>query len=433
MFSRSRLNLSSWFAASMGSILMVFAGIVYYFEVEDRLESFDLELAKKSKAIAAKSQYQLQQGQWQLEFPEVPLLATNTSSDDEPIYVRWYNPEGQLLQFVGLPTNARIRIKGKTKFETIQLDTSEANGTSTKQKLRQVTIPVLDNSLLIGYLQIATSLTSLEESLNRTLIYLTLGVPVTLSFIGLTGWFLGGIAMKPIQESYVQLQRFTADASHELRSPLTAILSNTQVALMPSLQNTSEQRVCLEDIEQAAKSMSELINNLLFLARHEGQLTPAVLERINIVELLRSQVNFYAPRAKKMSRNLESDLPSNPVFLRANSELLQRAIANLLDNALKYTSPGGIIRVKLFTLSSPRRTIIQVEDNGIGIPPEDLPHIFERFYRIDTSRSRQTGGFGLGLSIVQQILEAHGAQITVKSVLAQGTTFQIYLPIDKQD
>ncbi|MDJ0715136.1 MAG: ATP-binding protein [Prochloraceae cyanobacterium] len=429
MFNRSRLNLASWFALSMGSIVIVFAGIIYYFEIEDKLEAFDMRLYKKTRSIAAKSSYSFARGRWQLELEDTPLLGTNSSSlNNELIYARWYNSKGELLQFVGLPADGQLVKIDKARFETIELDTTYKKENSSLKKLRQITIPVFSENTLVGYLQVATPLKPLQKSLEPMLLFLSLGVPLTLTLVGLTGWFLGGIAMRPIEHSYEQLQRFTADASHELRTPLAAILSNVQVALMPSLQNTSQQRLCLEEIEKATKSMSNLITNLLFLARNQGKLTSAALETINLVDLLRSLSDRQTAVAKELKRNLEITLPQQPVTLKANSELLQRAIANLLDNALKYTSPGGTVKLRLFTRS--RRAIIEIEDDGIGIPSTDLPHIFDRFYRVDVARSRSTGGFGLGLSIVHQIVEAHGGKISVNSTTEEGTTFKIELPFE---
>ena len=178
---------------------------------------------------------------------------------------------------------------------------------------------------------------------------------------------------------------------------------------------------------EITKSMSVLISNLLFLARHEGVLAPEVLKNIELVSLLQPLVDEYATQANAQSLSFINHLPSQPVKLCADPELLQQAVRNLLNNAFKYTPPGGTVHMQVSTQS--RRVIIQVKDNGIGIPAASLPHIFERFYRVDTARSRQTGGFGLGLSIAQQIVQAHAGQLIVKSSVGQGAAFEIELPL----
>lgn len=125
--------------------------------------------------------------------------------------------------------------------------------------------------------------------------------------------------------------------------------------------------------------------------------------------------------------NLTYTLPTTDVIVLGNTNLLRQAVVNLLSNACKYTPPGGQVELRLFTQSN--WAVIEVIDNGIGIPEADLPYIFERFYRMDKKRSRKTGGYGLGLSIVQQIVSAHGGHISVKSVVEKGSTFQIILPL----
>jgi len=419
MFSRSRRNLACWFALSMGSILVIFAGVVYSIEVKDQLRNFDRELAKKSKAMAAQVQYQLHQGRWQVDLEDVPFLGSNMLPPyNDIVYARWYNPEGKLVQFFGATAPEQLIVN--PGFQTIK--------TNHNQWLRQVTLPVLQDNLLIGYLQVASPMTSIRENLDQTRLSLTLGVPVALGLIGLTGWYLGGLAMKPIRRAYEQLQRFTADASHELRAPLAAVLSNAQVGLLsPVDEDGSQQLHRLENIVEITKSMSVLISNLLFLARHEGSLAPKVLKRIDLVSLLKPLVNEYNAQAVTQNLSLIAHLPEQPVILNADPELLQQAITNLLNNAFKYTQSGGTVKLQIFTQS--HRVIIQVEDNGIGIPATDLPHIFERFYRVDAVRSRQTGGFGLGLSIAQQIVEAHKGRIAAKSNFGRGSTFQIELPL----
>jgi signal transduction histidine kinase len=425
MFTRSRRNLAYWFALSMGGILVLFAGVSYYLSVEGELQAFDQALYKKSKAIASGATIRLHRGQWQIEPEEAPWLGSDRlSRSSDLVYVRWYNAKGYLVRFIGLP--APIRLTAVPEFQTIAITDSQKRDELSSQWLRQITLPLLQNQQLVGYLQVAEPLTPLRESLDRVRLYLALGVPVTLGVIGITGWFLGGIAMQPTRRAYDQLQRFTADASHELRAPLAAVLSNAQVGLM-SPEDSAQQHLRLEKIVETAKSMSTLISNLLFLSRREGALDLASLKRVDLVALLRSLIDDQTAQATAQGLTFTSQLPEQSITLNADPDLLKQAVTNLLSNAFKYTPSGGSVQLRLSRTS--RHASIQVEDNGMGIPAADLPHIFERFYRVDTARSRQTGGFGLGLAIAQQIITAHQGRITATSTVDKGSIFQIELPL----
>lgn len=399
MLIQTRRNLAYWFALSMGSIFVIFAGISYAVTVESQMESFDQALVKRGKAIASGIPFRLRRPQSRL------------SLNGELAYARWYAPDGTLLQSVG--GNAPTELVEAVGLTTLQ--------SSPKLWLRQATLPVSQDKQVLGYLQIAVPLTPVQENLNRIRWFLALGAPLTMGAIGIAGWVLGGLALKPTERSYERLQRFTADASHELRAPLAAILSNAQVGAM-SPDDPAEQQRRLETITTLAKSTSGLISNLLFLARHDGTLDPTRLQRIDLSQLIAAIAQEQSP-----NQQFIVERPETPVWIDADPDLLKQAIANLLINAFKYTPATGTVRLQLRT--SAQRAIVSVQDTGIGIPEPDLPHIFERFYRVDTARARSTGGFGLGLAIAQQIIESHNGTLIARSVLDEGSTFQIELPL----
>ncbi|MEC4812973.1 MAG: ATP-binding protein [Scytonema sp. PMC 1069.18] len=425
MFIRSRRNLAYLFTLSMGSIFIVFAGVAYALVVQQQLQAFDERLYRACKMIVGNSQPRPYNKRSPLERKDSSIFSDSLPTmNTDFVYVRLYDPNKLLVSYIGTPGTSIL--KNNLGFQTLKIKGYQEKEDSNQEWIRELTIQVLQNNLVVGYLQIAVSLTSLRETLNRARLFLTLGVPVTLGLIGITGWFLGGLAMQPAIQSYRQLQRFTADASHELRAPVAAILSNSQVALMPPYDE-EEQRFRLENIVEIAKSMSNLLNNLLFLARRDGPFDPATLKTIDLVKLLQPLSEEYQRQAATQNLNFHFHFTEQAVQLKADADLLKQAVVNLLNNAFKYTSEGGTVSLRLLTQS--HRAIIQVEDNGIGIAKEHLPHIFERFYRVDTVRSRQTGGFGLGLAIVQQIVQAHRGNITAKSLPDQGSTFQIELPL----
>lgn len=426
MFNRSRRNLAHWFTLSMGSILILFAGAVYYQRAVDCLEVTDRLLYRKTSVMAANIDYRSEQGQEVIDLSSVPILGNYAPPvGSNLVYARWYSATGTLRQFYGMQPPEQLQYTAA--FETLRLNAVSDTAQDAAHWLRQLTLPVTHNSRRIGYLQVAVPLTEARADLHKLLQVLLLAVPLTLGGISLVGWCLSGLAMRPIRESYNQLQRFTSDASHELRAPLAAILSNAQVGLLSPIEAGQPKHLRLEKIAAAAKSMNTLVSDLLFLARQAGRLDPTSLQPINLNGLLKDTIVTAPVQLAAHHLTLHLALPDEPILTHGNADLLRQALTNLLINACKYTRAGGTVWLRL--IGQYHRTVIQVEDTGIGIPASDLPHIFERFYRVNEERTRETGGSGLGLAIAQQIVEAHGGRLTATSTVGEGSLFQIELPL----
>ncbi|WP_088889938.1 sensor histidine kinase [Leptolyngbya ohadii] len=415
MFNRSRRNFAHWFTLSMGSILILFAGMVYYQWAVVRLEESDRLLYRKARIMAANVYYDPRQGEESIDLDNVPILGNySLPLGNEITYARWYSTGGQLRQFYGTPVPAKLQTTAA--FETIQ---------TAPQWLRQITLPVQQGGQTIGYLQVAVPLTDAQAALREVLLVFVLAVPLTLGAIALVGWYLGGRAMHPIRESYLQLQRFTSDASHELRAPVAAILSNAQVGLMSPIDQGQPKHKRLENIAETAKRMNTLVNNLLFLARQAGRIDPVSIQPIDLNTLLKEMIDFPSIQAMAQHLTLHLELPEEKVIVNGNADLLRQAVVNLIANACKYTSANGKVWLRL--IDRDYDVLIQVEDTGVGIPQSDLPHIFDRFYRVNQERTRETGGSGLGLAIAKQIVEAHGGRLAVTSQVGQGSLFQMEL------
>jgi heavy metal sensor kinase len=227
-----------------------------------------------------------------------------------------------------------------------------------------------------------------------------------------------------LDASFSRQRQFTADASHELRTPLTVIRSASELALSQP-RTPEEYQETIEVSLKAAERMTNLVNGLLALARLDSSNADFHLTQINLSDLASESVSLLGAIASEKQISLVSDLHAVQIF--GNPESLSRMIDNLINNAIIYNKPGGKVFIKLS--KSDNKAVLEIKDTGVGISEEHLPFIFERFYRVDKARSRFSGGSGLGLAICKGVIEKHNGTITVQSVLGEGTTFQIKLPI----
>lgn len=220
--------------------------------------------------------------------------------------------------------------------------------------------------------------------------------------------------------------QFIADVSHELRTPLTVLRGSLEVSLEED-RPSEEYRDVIGGALLEVRHLARLSQNLLFLARGQSGRVTLSFANIDLVKLLGETARNIAPAASDRNLNLTVDLPSEPVRAFVDADRLQQVFHNLLENAMRYTEPGGTIHIRL--TSVPAEARMEVSDSGIGIPPADLPYVFERFFRSDRARRAYSGGSGLGLSIVRWIVEAHKGVVEVKSELGKGTTFTVKLPL----
>jgi two-component system, OmpR family, manganese sensing sensor histidine kinase len=396
MFQQTRRRLALSYTAVMTTILVGFGYGLWLFLQATLLHQLDRELELFATNVLYSLPVREREGRWEVLAQYSPYIRNS-----QPIRVQW------------LPGNAPP-VEPWSILEGVP-------------RYRQHTIVWDYDGQRLGQLRLQQSLADVDSALSQLTFLLSVGIPVTILLIGLGGWGLAGIAMAPIRDAYQNLQQFTADASHELRTPIAAIQTNAQV-LLTSNPEPEDYRRGLGAIERMSQRMGALVQDLLFLARSDApRTTPPPYQLLNLAILLAQLQEEQLPVAQQAQQQLTLVVDCNSQ-IQGDTELLARMFLNLISNALTYTPPGGSVRIHLTREGWMTKTTVY--DTGIGIAPTEQKRVFERFYRVDRARTRRhtQAGAGMGLAIAQTIARNHGGNITLVSELGQGSAFTVYLP-----
>ncbi|TAK56920.1 MAG: hypothetical protein EPO22_12955, partial [Dehalococcoidia bacterium] len=287
--------------------------------------------------------------------------------------------------------------------------------------LRVRTTAVYRNGTLIGFVQAGKSVEDRDASLRTLVIVIVGGGLSGLALATVGGLFVAGIAILPVKRSYNRQREFVADASHELRTPLAVIRVNAE-----SAAGSPSAAEAMVDIADEAMYMTRLLDDLLLLAGSDREGVDLKLSRVDLSDVVRNTARAASGLATASGVGLTVDAAAElPVDVDA--ERIRQVVLILLDNALKYSSRGGSIVLR--AAQSGDDAVVTVTDTGIGIGPDDVERVFDRFYRVDKARSRAVGGAGLGLSIAREIVDAHHGQLKLESELRRGTTVTLRLPL----
>lgn len=256
---------------------------------------------------------------------------------------------------------------------------------------------------------------------NLVLVLLAVWVGAMLLFL-LISIKLSAVAARPMEEAMQREKQFVADASHDLKTPLSVILANNSILMETPENKVGDLRRWLDSTQEAAKRMQKLIAEMLTLADVERQDVPLVREKVDLANIAMKADLELESVAFEKNVTLEDDLPDR-CMVTGNADYLLRIVMSLLENALKYEPSGG--RVSIHLTQSKKKTVLSVCNQGSRIADEDLPHVFDRFYRSDKSRTNSAGSFGLGLAITKEMVERLGGTISVTSSQEEGTVFSV--------
>ena len=471
-----RRRLALWYTVALGLIMLAFGAALYYERRQSSLQELDRRLALESELARG----------WLVESYRVlgPLVAGGAGPALDPgigayleafrDYVIVVDTAGNVIGLSGV-----TRPLGADEFQRLAAPLYPRPARPTSGTIdfdpplgpvRYHVAPVMQGAPGVGALLIGTPTSTIAFGPAELLRSMLVIAPVVLLCAAALGWWLAGTSVQPLlgvideveaitdgrslhrrlavprsgdeiqrlvvtlngmlarlEQSFASLRRFTADASHELKTPLMVLRAGVERGLTHP-QTPREVMEGLDETLGQINQMTEMVDDLLTLARADEGRAPLALEETDLRELVADVSETAGILGEDGRIAVTTEIPTEPVRLAVDRHRIRELLLNLVTNAIKYTGPGGTVGLRL-SANEDHATLV-VSDSGIGIAPGDLPHIFDRFWRADPARSRtgERPGVGLGLAITKWIAEAHGGSITVQSRPGRGSTFTVRLP-----
>ncbi|HVB61042.1 MAG TPA: ATP-binding protein [Ktedonobacteraceae bacterium] len=427
LFRGIRIRLTLWYCGVLGTALILF-GVALYFGTQYFLLT-PIESDAAAQAQGHVHQFladQIDHGCPSYTSPG--QFGPPSQNYQMSVLFACFDQNGSLLpneNTAGLPSAFLSNTVVKTALQTGQAASDIIYTGSTYGQVYRYAL-VVSTGGSSGVILIGESVQAQESALSL-LLYLLLALGgLALLGAGLGGLFLSNRALAPARLSWSNQQRFISDAAHELRTPLTLLRADAEVLLRGRKRLVEEDAELLEDIVAETSHMSKLTSNLLMLARLDAGASHREHDVVNLVELSQKAARRVQAFAEQRGITVQVQA-ADDLYVIGDQSLLEQAALGLLDNAIKYNQQGGHITVR--ALAQNQRAQIEVRDTGIGIAAEHLPHLGERFYRVDKARSREAGGTGLGISIARSIAAAHNGTLILSSIPGQGTTATLSLPL----
>lgn len=405
MFQKTRINLTILNSLVFILLMIILGSTVYHYTEKQIYRDVNESLEKGVESVKRASENEGHEQQ--MVEPQVNIIV--------------WDEEGSIIS---VSRNTIIDYTSEQEvFSPDVLDELVEKESSDGNNFQSIAVKVEIGTDHVIY-QFIRNIDAEKMMLNRLIMIMTVGVVIGSVCAIIAGYFLAGRALVPIQKSWETQQQFVSDASHELRTPLAVIQSRTDLLFQDPEATIQDKAIDISVISKETRRLIKLVTNLLTLARSDSNQMEISKSEFSLDGLLREVVEQYADIAEFQGKRISTCVTEH-IRLMGDKERIHQLLVILVDNSMKFTDEGG--EIILNALVKTHTIVLEVKDNGIGIPKEDISKIFNRFYQVEQSRSN-VEGTGLGLSIAKWIVQKHDGTIKVESKLGEGTVFEVTFP-----